>query len=132
MDALSPSPHLYDSEDTVSIETRTPEVTPPRISRPSTTSRLLARNSNGAVPHLLREFEQKKKGFEDDALSLVEVKINTSSAAEELRKLKLQFGAWKKEYRVKLHETRLALEKAENHESERSRRRRWWEKLTGK
>ncbi|CAA7392349.1 unnamed protein product [Spirodela intermedia] len=134
----SPGPHLYDSEDTISIDTRTPEGTPPKISRPSNT-RQLPSDSNGissAVPHLTREFEQKKQDFEDDARCLVEVKSRQAdggvSPTEELRKLKLQFVAWKKEYKAKLHETKVALQKHVNPETEKASKRTWWGKRSAK
>lgn len=134
----SPATHLYDSEDTISIDARTPEGTPPKISRPSNT-RPLPSDSNGvssAVPHLAREFEQKKQGFEDDARYLFEVKSGQADAGanptEELRKLKLQFVAWKKDYKVKLHETKVALQKHANPEPEKASKRKWWGKRSAK
>ncbi|XP_078447679.1 myosin-2-like [Wolffia australiana] len=126
----SPAPHLYDSEDAISVGAPTPEGTPFRMSRHA---RQRPRDSNGflscAFPHLLREFEQKKQVFEDDAQFLCEGRPSTPSAMDELRKLKLQFSAWKKDYKIKLHETKVALQKAE---SDKSSRKKWWGMLSAK
>lgn len=92
--------------------------------------------SNGphmAVGHLLRELEQKKQAFESDAGQLIAAKSGQSDVNinpdEELRRLKVRFAAWKKDYKVRLRETKAALQKLGNHEKTR---KRWWLKRSSK
>lgn len=146
----SPVQHSYDSEDTISAGTRTPEGTPAK--RSHACNAVVVRNSNGtqsavrhldasdaglirysngtrsAVSQLVKEFEQQTQVFEDDAVFLVEVKSKQSGSSidpdEELQKLKARFVTWKKGYKVRLRETKTALQKLGNPE-ERSRKR-WW------
>ncbi|XP_020087178.1 myosin-1-like [Ananas comosus] len=96
-------------------------------------------NSNGpngphmAVGHLVRELEQKKQAFESDAGQLIAAKSGQSDVNvnpdEELRRLKVRFTAWKKDYKVRLRETKAALQKLGNHEKTR---KRWWLKRSSK
>ncbi|RVW93063.1 Myosin-2 [Vitis vinifera] len=62
----TPSPGYYDSEGTLSMETRTPGAnTPVKLSNVGA-----GRESNGnlnTVSHLAKEFEQRKQSFDDDA-----------------------------------------------------------------
>nr|XP_010905572.2 myosin-1 isoform X1 [Elaeis guineensis] len=145
----SPVQHSYDSEDAISAGTRTPEGTPAKRSHACDAG--VVRNSNGtwsavkhldasdaglirysngtqsAVSHLVKEFEQQTQVFEDDAVFLVEVKSRQDSSInpdEELQKLKARFVTWKKDYKVRLKETKIALQKLGNPE-ERTRKR-WW------
>lgn len=78
-----------------------------------------------AVGHLVRELEQKKQGFESDAGQLIAAKSGQSDVNvnpdEELRRLKVRFTAWKKDYKVRLRETKAALQKLGNHEKTRKR-----------
>ncbi|XP_010922002.1 myosin-1 [Elaeis guineensis] len=127
LDAL-PIHHSYDSESTMSTEAQTQEGTPKRQHQTSDTG--LARDSvdkRNAVGRLAKEFEQQKQAFEDDARNLVEVKQSGSSTNpfEDLRKLKSHFAAWKKEYKVQLRETNIALRKFGNFEKKKPHRR-WW------
>lgn len=124
------SGHLYfDSEDTMSAETHSPEDTPAKQPRPSDARP--ARNSVGtrnAVSQLVNEFEQRSRNFEDNAGRLTEAKSRVSDSVtnpnEELEKLKVRFDAWRKDYRVRLQETKETLQKHEN--SEPKPRKRWW------
>ncbi|XP_008800396.2 myosin-1-like [Phoenix dactylifera] len=146
----SPVQHSYDSEDTLSAGTRTPEGTPAKkfhacdagLGRNSNGTRSavrhldasdggLVRYSNGAhsaVSNLVKEFEQQTQVFEDDAAFLVEVKSRQSGSSinpdEELQKLKGRFGTWKKDYKVRLRETKIALQKLGS--PEEKMRKRWW------
>ncbi|MQM13768.1 hypothetical protein Taro_046694 [Colocasia esculenta] len=133
---VSPALHFYDSEDATSMGTRTPEGTPPKITRPSNVKPL--RDANGvqsAVSHLMKEFEQRKQVFEDDAQFVIEVKSGQSDIEinpdGELRQLKARFVAWKKEYKLKLRETKASLHKLGNAEGDKTRRK-WWGKRYAK
>lgn len=124
---VSPSPHYYDSEDTTSMGPQTPGgTTPIKISN---TVRA-GRETNGglnAVSHLANEFEQRKQDFDDEAKAIVESKSGRPD--EELRKLKLRFETWKKEYKSRLREMKAKIHKLGHSEVEKSRRK-WWGKKT--
>ncbi|XP_042504196.1 myosin-2-like isoform X2 [Macadamia integrifolia] len=128
----SPLHQYYDSEDTMSVGTRTGGSTPAKF--PNHTSDLIpGRVSNGGlnvVSHLVKEFQQQKQVFEDDAGFLVEVKSGQQSGSglnpdDELRKLKIRFESWKREFKVQLRETKATLIKIGNSEPEKSRKK-WW------
>lgn len=76
------------------------------------------------VSGLVKEFEQQKQSFEDDINKTTQPGYNTSSY-EELRKLKLRFRAWKKDYKVRLRETRAKVRKHGYQDSEKTRKK-WW------
>ncbi|PKA47912.1 hypothetical protein AXF42_Ash016258 [Apostasia shenzhenica] len=128
----SPNYHYFNSEDTMSIETHTAEGTP---AKPSGTSGVgMIRTPDGArnaVTQLVKEFEQRRRVFDDDAGFLVEVKsgqsISDINPDEEFKNLKAQFAAWKKDYEVRLRETKVALQKLGNAEATKARRK-WWGK----
>ncbi|XP_031266701.1 myosin-2 [Pistacia vera] len=130
----SSSPHFYDSEDATSMGSRTPGGTTP-VKYSNANADGAGRGSNGgltAVNNLVKEFEQRKQTFDDDAKALVEVKTtvplpNVHPDAE-LRKLKARFEAWKKDYKTRLRETKVRLHKVANSEV----RRTWWGKLSSK
>ncbi|XP_017701265.2 myosin-1-like isoform X1 [Phoenix dactylifera] len=147
---ISPLQYSFDSEDTMFAGTHTPEGTPAKPSHASDAGLVrnsdgtqsaashldasdagFTRNSNGtqsAVSHLVKEFEQQRQVFEDDAGFLLEVKSGQSGSSrnpdEELHKLKARFVTWKKDFKVRLRETKIALRKLGNPE-ERTRKR-WW------
>ncbi|XP_061367190.1 myosin-2-like isoform X2 [Gastrolobium bilobum] len=106
-----------DSEDATSMGSRTP-----------------GRQSNGAlttVSNLMKEFEQRRLNFDDEVKALNEVKPGQSANVnyvEEIRNLKHRFEGWKKQYKVRLRETKAKLQKLGNSEMEKSRRT-WWGKL---
>ncbi|KAL4309084.1 hypothetical protein GQ457_01G005030 [Hibiscus cannabinus] len=113
------SPRHYDSEDNVSMGSRTP----------------VGGRENGslnAVGNLLKEFDQRKQAFDDDAKSLAEtrtaVPASNVSPDDELRRLKRRFETWKREFKMRLKETKARLHKRGRQESDRTRRK-WWEKL---
>lgn len=133
------SPIGYDSEDATSVGSRTPRT--PGANTPLKYSSSLSevgarRDANGSltsVSNLMKEFEQRKQTFDDDARALVEFKTGQSAntnSVEELRKLKHRFEGWKKEYKARLRETKARLTKLGN--SEMEKRRRWWGKLSSR
>ncbi|XP_057453771.1 myosin-2-like [Lotus japonicus] len=128
------SPRGYDSEDTTSMGSRTTGGNTPLMLSGSLSVSDPRRQANGTlttVSSLMREFDQQRHTFDDEVKALTEVKpgqsVNTNSI-EELRKLKRTFEGWKKQYKVRLRETKARLHKLGNSESERSRRT-WWGKL---
>ncbi|KAF9611830.1 hypothetical protein IFM89_035815 [Coptis chinensis] len=134
----SPLRHDYDSEDTMSVGTHTPEESTPAKLSNHTSNSPAGQESNfacSAVSHLVNEFEQRKRVFSDDAKFLIEVKSGQSASTlnptDELRKLRLNFEAWKKDYKTKLRETKAALQKLGNAESNRTRKK-WWGKRTAR
>ncbi|KAF1881143.1 hypothetical protein Lal_00023176 [Lupinus albus] len=87
---------------------------------------------NSSVSTLMKEFDHRRHTFDDDARTLLEVRPSQSgntNSIEEYRKLKHRFEAWKKEYKVRLRETKARLHKSGNSEVEKSRRT-WWGKLS--
>ncbi|XP_030549734.1 myosin-2 [Rhodamnia argentea] len=125
------SPRDYDSEDTTSMGSRTPGGSiPVKVSNAITDGRA-GRDTNGtlnAVSDLIKEFEIRKQTFDDDARSLAEVRSElapNTSPDEELRKLKVRFESWKKEYKVRLRETKVRLRKLGHFDADKGRRK-WW------
>ncbi|KAL5715347.1 Myosin-1 [Ranunculus cassubicifolius] len=118
----------YDSEDTTSIpEESTP---PPKFSNHHN---MLVDNNTSPVSHLVKEFEQRTQIFNDDAKFLVEVKSGQSGSNmnpdDELRKLKVRFEDWKKDYKVKLRDTKAAFQKLGHPDNlDKSSRKKWWGK----
>jgi len=124
------SPFAYDSEDATSMGSRTPSASTPLKYSSSISEAGLGRD---AVSHLMREFDQRRQTFDYDARNLAQVRTGQSATVnsiEELRKLKHRFEGWKKEYKVRLRETKTRLQKLSN--SEMDKRRRWWEKLSSR
>ncbi|KAG8099670.1 hypothetical protein GUJ93_ZPchr0013g36441 [Zizania palustris] len=123
----------YDSEDTLSPGTRTPERTELKYQNHNPEARVAVPNSDrqvNAVNHLAKEFEDRRQVFDDDVGFLVAVKSgqigSNMNPDDELRKLKDRFATWKKDYKSRLKETKVNLQKVGNHE-EKSRKR-WWGK----
>ncbi|XP_062018442.1 myosin-2 isoform X1 [Rosa rugosa] len=115
VDVCSPR---YDSEDALSMGSRTPGA--------STPINGVARETNGtlnAVGNLVKEFDQQRQTFDDEVKALIEVKPGHPD--EELRKLKHRFESWKKEYKARLRETKTKLHK-HGHSEEEKRRKKWW------
>lgn len=127
--------HYYDSEDNTSMGSRTPgESTPIKLSG-GVHDVGAGRDTNGAlnaVNNLVKEYEQRRQTFDNDVRALVEVKSGQSASIanpdDELRKLKLSFEAWKKEYKIRLRETKAKLHKLGYSEG----RRTWWGKISSK
>ncbi|KAL8153801.1 hypothetical protein V2J09_011561 [Rumex salicifolius] len=91
--------------------------------------------SLSVISRLAEEFEQRRQVFGDDAKFLVEVKSGQVDAAtlnpdRELRRLKLMFEAWKKDYGARLRETKVVLNKINSEERSSSSgekaRKKWW------
>ncbi|KAF6163282.1 hypothetical protein GIB67_025146 [Kingdonia uniflora] len=127
-----PMPHSYDSEEATSVGTTTPEsITPPKLrSRPSNVTQ--GRDSNeafNAVSLVVKELDQRKQTFEDEARFLSEGRLghptSTMNPDEEYRKLKHRFEAWKKDYKVRLRETKMKIHKFGSADLDKSRKS-WW------
>jgi len=134
---FTPAHAQYDSEDTLSTGTHTPEVIESRHHNHHPEAKVSAGNSDrrvNAVNHLAKEFEDRRQVFEDDAGFLVAVKSgqvgSNMNPDEELRKLKDRFATWKKDYKSRLKETKVNLQKVGTHD-EKSRKR-WWGKKSSK
>lgn len=90
------------------------------------------------VSRLVGEYDHRTQVFNDDADFLVEVKSGVTEASlnpeEELRKLKVRFDTWKKDFKLRLRETKLVLQKLchlESVEKEKEKsRKKWWGKRT--
>ncbi|KAK7312977.1 hypothetical protein VNO77_37273 [Canavalia gladiata] len=130
------SPHYYDSEDANSMGSRTPGVSTPKFSTSLSVSEA-GRQVNGTlttVSTLMKEFEQRRENFDGEVRALNEVKLGqsgTANSAEELRKLKHKFEGWKKQYKVRLQETKTRLHKLGNSETDKCRRS-WWGKFSSR
>lgn len=137
VDVGNSPPHYYDSEDTTSLGSRTPGgTTPIKVSGISEAG--AGREGNGtlvAVNNLVKEFEQRRNAFDDDAKALVEAKSGQAGANlnpdEEYRKIKVRFEAWKKEYKARLRETKTKVHKHGHFEVDKIRRK-WWGKLSSR
>ncbi|CAN6453397.1 unnamed protein product [Victoria cruziana] len=126
--------NYYDSEDAASGGSRTPEANAALEKLPPQPSDIGVRDVNtgrSAVGVLARELEHRKKAFEDDVNLLADLKSNQSDSNinpdDELRKLKMRFSTWKKDYKTRLRETKLMLQKMGNADGEKLRRK-WWGK----
>ncbi|PKA63679.1 hypothetical protein AXF42_Ash016963 [Apostasia shenzhenica] len=118
--------HIYDSKDATTSHPHTPEATPPRQHLAS--AALPVGDANGIqnlIGNLNREFEQQRQVFEDDARL-----IHQLNPEEELRKLKVRFYAWKKDYKTRLRTAKAVVHKsAGSRTSERDKsRKKWWVK----
>ncbi|XP_019453619.1 PREDICTED: myosin-2-like isoform X2 [Lupinus angustifolius] len=128
------SPHYYDSEDATSVGSQlTCASTPMKISGGLSVSDggRLANVNFTTVSNLMMEFEQQTQNFDDEVKVLNEVKPGQSANLnniQELRKLKQRFEGWKKQYKVRLHDTKARLHKSEADKS----RRTWWGKLNSR
>lgn len=111
-----PSPQYNDLED-VSVGSRTPGGSTPNE---------VNGNSN-MVGNLGKEFNQQKQGFDDDANTLLEFRAGNTNPVDEYRKLKKRFEAWKKDYKVRLREAKMRIQKLGHLEGEKGRRT-WWGK----
>ncbi|KAL8167339.1 hypothetical protein V2J09_008838 [Rumex salicifolius] len=129
-----PTPHYYDSEDNLSPVAITPSSsTPNELPSNVIVGGVRGREPNGTsvpVSQLAKEFEQRRKRFDDDAKALAEVSNKSGSSIEDdLRRLKFRFDAWKKDYKMRLRETKGTLQRHGNSEADR-RGRKWWGKLS--
>lgn len=122
----------FDWDDSASVGTKTPDYKlPSHLSDNGLARELDAGRS--VVRHLVKEFEHRTQVFNDDADFLVEVKSGQTEADlspdEELRKMKQRFDIWKKDFKVRLRETKGILQKLGSVDSlaEKSRKK-WWGK----
>ncbi|PIN19625.1 Myosin ATPase [Handroanthus impetiginosus] len=123
------SPCFYDSEDTP-LGPRTPDgSTPARVLNYGIEAAADGDTNGGLNPvsPLVREFEQRKQNFDDEAQAIVQAKSENAlpvNFAEELRRLKQRFEAWKKDYKVRLREAKAKVHKM-GHHAEAEKRRTW-------
>ncbi|XP_047071184.1 myosin-3-like [Lolium rigidum] len=133
----TPTLAQYDSEETMSTGTHTPEGTELKYQNHNPEARVVSGNSDrriNAVNHLAKEFEDRRQVFDDDAGFLVAVKSgqigSNMNPDDELRKLRDRFATWKKDYKSRLKETKANLQKVSS-QDEKSRKR-WWGKKSSK
>lgn len=131
------SPRFYDSEDATSLGSRTPGASTP-LKTNIINDNGAVRDTNGTlstVSNLVKEFDQRRQTFDNDVKALVEVKqgqsVSNMNPDEELRRLKNQFESWKKEYKIRLRETKAKLHKLGHSEAEKNRRK-WWERISSR
>ncbi|XVE80224.1 hypothetical protein DITRI_Ditri14bG0122500 [Diplodiscus trichospermus] len=124
------SPRCYDSEDNASMGSRTTGGNTPVLFS-SAMPDVIGGKENG-LSNLVKEFEQRKQIFDDDAKSLIDIRTGQPASNmnpdDELRRLRLRFEAWKKDYKMRLKEAKARLHKRGRPESDKGRRR-WWGKL---
>ena len=139
VDVANSPPHYYDSEDMTSMGSRTPGGTTP-VKAFGISEVGAGREMNGAlfaVSTLVREFEQRRIAFDNDAKALIESKSSHAqirsnmNPEEEYRKIKVRFEAWKKEYKVRLREMKGKVHKYGHFEVDKLRRK-WWGKLSSR
>ncbi|KAK7272499.1 hypothetical protein RJT34_29126 [Clitoria ternatea] len=125
------SPLGYESEDATTLGT--PGASTPLKYSSSLSEAGAGRDANG-VCNLMKEFEQRRHNFDDEAKALVEGKTGQSAgpnSMEELRRLKHIFEGWKKEYKARLREAKVKLNKRGNPDLDKIRRK-WWGKLSSR
>ncbi|KAF0896098.1 hypothetical protein E2562_019328 [Oryza meyeriana var. granulata] len=64
-----------------------------------------------AVSRLATELQRESEAFEHGARAATEARPPNAKSVDELRRLKRQFGAWKKEYEARLRKTKAELKK---------------------
>lgn len=122
------SPQFYESEDT-SMGTQTPGgSTPIRYAN----NGIDDRDTNGSlnpVSHLTKEFEERRRAFDEEAHAIVEAKSEQSPVhiVEEFRRLKQRFETWKRDYKARLKQAKVKVYKLGRAETEKHRRN-WWGK----
>ncbi|KAL1567092.1 myosin-2-like isoform X2 [Salvia divinorum] len=120
------SPQFYESEDT-SLGMQTPGgSTPVRYANNGIDD---TNGSLNPVSHLTKEFEDRRRAFDEEALTVVEVKSDQSPthAVEEFRRLRQRFETWKREYKARLKEAKGKVYKLGRSDAEKHRRK-WWGK----
>ncbi|CAN4102837.1 unnamed protein product [Withania somnifera] len=124
-------PHYYDSDDATSVDTPAGH-TPVRFSNNSFGVGANKEVNGGLslLSHLTMEFEQRKQNFDNEAMAIVNLKseqLHSTNPADEYRRLKHRFEEWKKEYKVRLKETKAKVHKL-GHSKAGKDRRKWWGK----
>ncbi|XP_012443648.2 myosin-2 isoform X1 [Gossypium raimondii] len=128
------SPRCYDSEDNVSMGSRTTGGNTPVLFSGAMPDVVGGRENGSlnALGNLLKEFEQRKQNFDADAKSLMDLRVpqqaSNMNPDDELRTLRLRFETWKKDYKLRLKEAKARLHKRGHPESDKARRK-WWGKL---
>ncbi|GFP78572.1 myosin-2 [Phtheirospermum japonicum] len=126
------SPHYYDSEDT-SQGTHTPGGSTPIRFGHNGLDEVPCRETNGSlnpISLLAKEFEERKRTFDDEAHAIAEVKsghLPSLNPVEEFRRLKHRFEEWKKDYKARLKEAKSKVHRLGHSEAEKHRRK-WWGK----
>lgn len=100
-------------------------------------SRLTGREMSASlniINRLAEEFEQRSQVFIDDAKFLVEVKSGQVEASldpeRELRKLKQTFETWRKDYNLRLRETKVIIHELGSDEIKADKvKKKWWGRL---
>ncbi|PIA54976.1 hypothetical protein AQUCO_00800012v1 [Aquilegia coerulea] len=130
-------PHSYGSEELMPVGTHASEPCTPAKLTNCISDATPRREPNGglnSVSHLVKELEQQKQVFNNDVRLLVEVKTGQSASTlnsyGELQKVKQNFEAWKKEFKVKLKNTKSTLKHA-NSETEKTHWS-WWRKRSSR
>lgn len=138
---LPPDDEDFDWDDATSNGTRSPDqfinkylLTGPEYGTP----RGDVDAARSVVNHLVREYDHRTQVFNDDADFIIEVKSGLTEAQlnpeEELRKLRVRFDTWKKDFKARLRETKLVMQKLcniDSAEKEKDRsRKKWWGKRT--
>ncbi|XP_051184691.1 uncharacterized protein [Lolium perenne] len=80
------------------------------VKRPEQHADVVTKKNQGAPENLAEEFVREKQAFEHAAKAVAEVKPGTMSV-DELRMLKRQFVAWRKEYATRLRKAKAELRK---------------------
>ncbi|KHG13556.1 Myosin-2 heavy chain [Gossypium arboreum] len=128
------SPRCYDSEDNVSMGSRTTGGNTPVLFSGAMPDVVGGRENGSlnALGNLLKEFEQRKQNFDADAKSLIDIRVPQQASNvnpdDELRTLRLRFETWKKDYKLRLKAAKARLHKRGHPESDKARRK-WWGKL---
>ncbi|KAG4204083.1 hypothetical protein ERO13_A04G025900v2 [Gossypium hirsutum] len=128
------SPRCYDSEDNVSMGSRTTGGNTPVLFSGAMPDVVGGRENGSlnALGNLLNEFEQRKQNFDADAKSLIDIRVpqqaSNMNPEDELRTLRLRFKTWKKDYKLRLKAAKARLHKRGHPESDKARRK-WWGKL---
>ncbi|XP_074311049.1 myosin-2-like [Silene latifolia] len=130
------SPVSEDSDDNLFMGPRTPgESTPNKYSNHIVEPREPNGGSLNPVNRLEKEFEQRRQVFDEDARNIFDYRALQSTPGpnsyDELRRLKLRFAVWKREYKTRLRETKTALHKFSHGDTEKNRRK-WWVKFGGR
>lgn len=124
----SPSPGYYGS-DITSMGVYTPGGSSPIKDTYDGSDVATTQENNGGLTELIKEFEQTKKTFDDEANAIMEAKTGQQTSvntAEEFGKLKHRFETWKKDYKRRMKDLRARLHKLGHLEGKKNRK--WWGK----
>ncbi|KAL0443486.1 UNVERIFIED_CONTAM: Myosin-2 [Sesamum latifolium] len=127
------SPRFYDSED-MSLGPQTPDAAAPPIrylnNGIEAAASGLKNGGHDSVSPLIKEFEQRKRNFDDEVQAIVGVKsVTPPNPTEEVRKLKHRFEVWRKDYKFRLREAKAKVQRMGHAEAEKHRRNWWGKKI---